>query len=126
MMKKVIAFIYGIIAYLVFFGTFVWMILFLGDFENIVPSTVNTGAGGSVAKSLLINVGLIGLFGIQHTVMARKAFKQKWSNIVPKPIERSTYVLFSSLAILLLLWFWQPLPLTIWNVEIAWAFLLQS
>ena len=124
MMKKVIAFIYGIIAYLVFFGTFVWMILFLGDFENIVPSTVNTGAGGSVAKSLLINVGLIGLFGIQHTVMARKAFKQKWLNIVPKPIERSTYVLFSSLAILLLLWFWQPLSLTIWNVQATWAALM--
>ncbi len=125
-MKRVAAFIYGVICYLIFFVTFVWMILFLGNFEALVPTTVNGETAGSVTKSFLINVGLIALFGIQHTLMARKFFKEKWTNIVPKPVERSTYVLFSSLAIILLLWFWQPLPTTIWNVEITWAALVMD
>lgn len=125
-MKRTMALLYGVICYLVFFGSFLWLILFLGDFEAYVPTTVNFGTAGSFAESLLINVGLIVLFGVQHTVMARQSFKEKWTNLVPKPVERSTYVLFSSLAVVLLLWFWQPLPETIWQVEVTWgSFILQ-
>ncbi len=128
-MKRLIAFIYGILSYLIFFGTFLWMIFFLGDFEGLVPTAVNGGGwmGGAEAawpEALFINLGLIALFGIQHTVMARRAFKEKWTRIVPRSVERSTYVLFSSVALILLLWFWQPLTGTIWEVEAAWASLI--
>ncbi len=123
-MKRVLAFIYGIICYLIFFVSFLWLILFLGDFEAYVPTTVNSGAAGLFWSSLAVNLGLIVLFGIQHTVMARKSFKEKWTKIVARPIERSTYVLFSSVAVILLLWFWQPLPDTIWQVEATWASLI--
>ena len=103
------------------------MILFLGNFEAYVPTTVNSGAAGPLVQSLLINIGLIALFGVQHSIMARKSFKDWWTNLVPKPVERSTYVLFSAIALTLILWFWQPLPETVWQVETAWASLvLQS
>lgn len=123
-MKKIAAFVYGLICYLIFFATFLWMILFLGDFEAYVPTTVNSGTAGSMPEALLINLGLIALFGIQHTVMARQSFKEKWTKVVARPIERSTYVLLSSVALILLLWFWQPLHETIWEVEAAWASLI--
>jgi protein-S-isoprenylcysteine O-methyltransferase Ste14 len=124
MMKKLIAFIYGIICYLIFFGSFLWLILFLGNFEVYAPTTVNPVAAVPLVQSLIINVGLIALFGIQHTVMARKSFKDWWTKLVPKPVERSTYVLFSAIALILILWFWQPLPETIWQVEVAWGSLV--
>jgi len=123
-MKRVLALLYGIICYLVFFATFVWLILFLGDFPNLVPTTVNTGIRGPLGQSFAINIGLIALFGIQHTVMARRSFKEKWTKIVSKPVERSTYVLVSSLAVILLLWYWQPLPETVWDVQATWAVLI--
>lgn len=123
-MKKFMAFVYGIFCYLVFFGSFVWLVLFLGGFQSLVPTTINSGTSGTLAEALIVDIGLIVLFGVQHTVMARKSFKEKWTRIVPWYIERSTYVLFSSLAVLLLLWFWQPLTTTIWEVEAAWATLL--
>lgn len=123
-MKRVMAFIYGVICYLVFFGTFLWLIFFLAGFDAWVPTSVNSGVAETMTEALFINLGLIGLFGVQHTVMARKSFKNKWTRLVPKPIERSTYVLFSSLALLLLLWFWQPLPETIWQPEAVWASLI--
>lgn len=121
-MKRFLAFLYGILCYLVFFGTFVYMILFLADLY--VPKTVNSGMEGSLPQALLINLGLIALFGIQHSVMARKWFKQWWTNYVANPVERSTYVLFSSLALILLLWFWQPVTVTVWKAEAAWAELI--
>ncbi|PAU95896.1 hypothetical protein CK503_02245 [Aliifodinibius salipaludis] len=123
-MKKLIAFIYGAICYLIFFVSFLWLILFLRNFGAYVATTVNSGAAGPILQSLLINLGLIALFRIQHTVMARKSFKDWWTKLVPKPVERSTYVLFSSIALILLLWFWQPLPETVWQVETAWASLV--
>lgn len=121
-MKRAIAFVYGIICYLIFFATFLYMIFFLGDL--FVPKTVNSGAAGSWTQALLINLGLIALFGIQHTVMARKAFKDRWTKLVPKSVERSTYVLFSSIALILLIALWQPLPETVWHVETTWASLM--
>jgi len=123
-MKRIAFFTYGLICYLIFFGTFLWLILFLADFEAFVPTTVNSGVAGSLSKVLLIDLGLIALFGLQHTGMARKSFKEWWTNIVPRPIERSTYVLFSSMSIILLLWFWQPLPQVVWEVEATWVSLV--
>lgn len=121
-MKRISAFMYGILSYLIFFGSFVYLILFTGDI--LVPKTVNTGVASSWGEALLVNLGLIFLFGLQHTVMARKSFKKWWATIIPKPIERSTYVLFSSFAILLLLWLWKPMTGTIWNVESNWGSLI--
>ncbi|NBC65874.1 MAG: DUF1295 domain-containing protein [Bacteroidetes bacterium] len=117
-MKRISAFLYGIISYLIFFGTFIYLVLFTGDM--IVPKTVNSGMEGNWVEALFINLGLIILFGLQHTVMARKSFKERWTNIVAKSIERSTYVLFSSLALILLLWLWQLISGTIWQVEASW------
>ncbi len=121
-MKRILSFVYGLICYLVFFVTFLYLILFIGDLY--VPKTINSGPAGSWVPALLINVGLIGLFGLQHTLMARKSFKEWWTRFVPKPVERSTYVLFSSIALIVIFWLWQPLPATIWQVETAWASLL--
>ncbi|MDZ7694102.1 MAG: isoprenylcysteine carboxylmethyltransferase family protein [Balneolaceae bacterium] len=98
--------------------------LFCGRFQALVPTTINSGVAASWPQALFINIGLIILFGLQHTLMARKSFKEWWTNFIPKSIERSTYVLFSSVAILLLLWFWQPLNATIWAVEVTWAALI--
>lgn len=123
-MKRILAFIYGIICYLIFFVTFLWMILFLGGFNDYVPTTVNSGVTGSILQALVINVGLIILFGVQHTVMARKSFKDRWTKLVPRPIERSTYVLLSSVALIVLMWFWQPIPETVWEVDVVWASLI--
>ncbi|NGP88506.1 isoprenylcysteine carboxylmethyltransferase family protein [Aliifodinibius halophilus] len=123
-MKKLIAFIYGVICYLIFFASFLWMILFLGGFEVYAPTAVNEGVSGSLAESILINLGLIALFGVQHTVMARKSFKEWWTKFVPQPLERSTYVLFSAIALILILWFWQPLPETVWHVDTVWVSLV--
>lgn len=121
-MKRISAFIYGVISYLIFLVTFLYMIFFVGDI--FVPKTINSGSEGGMLSAVLINIGLIVLFGIQHTVMARKSFKDRWTNILARPIERSTYVLFSSLALIVLMWFWQPLNATVWQVESNWASLL--
>lgn len=123
-MKRAFIFVYGIVSYLLFFATFVYMILFLGDFSSFIPKTVNGGSDTNLTKALLINTGLIFLFGLQHSAMARKSFKEWWTNHIPRPAERSTYVLFSSLALILLMAFWQPLPGVIWNVETTWATLI--
>lgn len=121
-MKRVSVFIYGIFSYLIFSGTFIYLILFVGDL--FVAKTINSGATGNWTRALFVNLTLITLFGIQHTVMTRKSFKEKWTRNIANPIERSTYVLLSSLALLLLLWFWQPITATVWQVEVNWATLL--
>ena len=121
-MKRISAFIYAILSYFLFFGTFLYMVFFLGDM--LVPKTINSGEAGSVASAVLINLGLIALFGVQHTVMARKSFKDRWTRYISKPIERSTYVLLSSAALLILIRFWQPLPGIIWDIEAGWGSML--
>ena len=115
MFKRIAFFIYGSISYLIFFGTFLYAIGFIGNFG--VPRTLDGVPGKPLAVALLINVGLLTLFAVQHSVMARKWFKEWWTRIVPTPLERSTYVLFSSLALILLFWLWQPLGGVVWSIE---------
>ncbi len=115
-MGRVLSFIYGVIAYIIFLGSFLYAIGFVGDFG--VPKTINSGLEATgLWWALGINVLLLGVFAIQHSVMARPGFKKWWTKIVPPHLERSNYVLLSSLILILLFWQWRPLPDTIWLVE---------
>lgn len=118
-MNKVLAAIYGALSYLVFLGTFLYAIAFVGGFA--VPKTVDSGPAAPLAVALAIDAALLLLFALQHSVMARPGFKRRWTKIVPAPIERSTYVLFASLALLVLYWQWRPIPAVVWHVENAIA-----
>lgn len=114
-MARIAAFVYGTASYLLMFGVFLYLFGFLAGFG--VPKGINDGAATPFGLALLINTGLILLFGIQHSVMARPGFKAWWTRIVPKPIERSTYVLISTLLFVLLFWQWRPMETTIWSIE---------
>jgi len=115
MSKRILFFAYGAICYAIFFGTFLYAIGFIGNFG--VPRTLDGLPISSSQTAALIDLGLLGLFAIQHSVMARKWFKDAWTRIVPTPVERSTYVLFSSLALILMFWQWRPIGGVIWSVE---------
>jgi protein-S-isoprenylcysteine O-methyltransferase Ste14 len=114
-MKRISAFAYGIACYGVFFATLLYAIGFLGNFG--VPKSIDSGPEGSILTALAIDGALLALFALQHSVMARPWFKRAWTRIVPEPIERSTYVLFSSLALLLMFWQWRPIGGVIWRIE---------
>jgi protein-S-isoprenylcysteine O-methyltransferase Ste14 len=118
-MGRIAAFIYGAATYLLMFVTFLYLFAFLANMW--VPKGVDDGVATPFVLALLINIGLIVLFGVQHSVMARPGFKKRWTRIVPKPVERSTYVLISTLLFILLFWAWQPMTAVIWNVEAPWA-----
>lgn len=126
MIGRILSFLYGIVAYIIFLGSFLYAIAFVGDFW--VAKTINTGPEAeSLWQALLINAGLLGLFAVQHSVMARKGFKEWWTKVIPSHIERSTYVLLSSLILILLFWQWRPLPDVIWSVESGvWQGLLMA
>src|SRR5262245_40399106 len=115
MFKRVLFFAYGSLSYLIFLGTFLYAVCFIGNFG--VPMTLDGAPEGSLGASFMIDAGLLALFAVQHSVMARKWFKDWWTRIVPKPLERSTYVLFSSLALILLFAQWRPLGGVIWSVQ---------
>jgi methanethiol S-methyltransferase len=106
---------FGAFSYAIFFATFLYFVGFIGGFG--VPKTVDSGSAGSLATALAVDVALIALFGVQHTLMARPRFKAAWTRVVPRTIERSVYVLLSSAVLLFLYWQWRPIPTAIWQVE---------
>jgi protein-S-isoprenylcysteine O-methyltransferase Ste14 len=114
-MGRILAFAYGVAVYVVFLGTILYAIGFVTGFA--VPKTIDTGWPGPVGEALIVNILLMSLFAVQHSVMARKPFKQWWTQFVPASIERSTYVLLASLALILLFWLWRPMPTIVWQVN---------
>src|SRR5262249_57648904 len=113
-MGKRVAFLYGILAYLAFAVTIVYAIGFITGLG--VPETIDSGPAGEPMQAIIINLLLMSLFAIQHSLMARPQFKRWWTRIVPVAVERSTFVLFSSLALMLLFWQWRPMPAVVWQV----------
>ena len=114
-LKRITFFAYGVAAYVVFLATFLYAIAFVGGFG--VPTRLDGTASGPLAPALAIDALLLTVFAVQHSVMARRWFKERWTQIVPWTIERSTFVLCASLALLLLFWQWRPIGITIWEVE---------
>jgi len=114
-MSRVIALVYGLVCYALFFVTFLYTIAFVEDFP--VPRTIDAGLHAPMTEALVINMLLMALFAIQHSVMARPQFKAWWTQFVPKSIERSTYVLFATALLALLCWQWRPIPAVLWHVS---------
>ena len=137
-MGAFLSLVYGIVVYAFFLATFLYAIGFVGNV--FVPKSIDSGAAGPLSEALAVNIALLGLFAVQHSVMARRSFKRWWTRIVPPEVERSTFVLAASLALALLLWQWRPITQpVIWSVEdpvakgaiwavfvLGWAVLLLS
>jgi protein-S-isoprenylcysteine O-methyltransferase Ste14 len=113
-MGRIIAFLYGLVAYLFFFVTFLYAIGFVEGL--VVPKTIDTGSATPAAEALIVNLLLLSVFAVQHSLMARKQFKAWWTQFVPPSVERSTYVLLSSLALALLCWQWRAMPTVVWQI----------
>src|SRR4030095_16307175 len=114
MPRRMLTLLYGIFCYLGFLLTLLYLIGFLGNFA--VPKSIDAGPTGSATEACLIDIALLAIFGIQHSVMARPWFKSLWTRVVPQQVERSTYVLLTNLALALLFWQWRPIPGVVWEV----------
>jgi methanethiol S-methyltransferase len=112
---RIVAFLYGLTSYAVFFVAFLYAVGFVADLA--VPKSIDSGAPAPIAQALIVDLILMTVFALQHSVMARRQFKEWWTQYVPKSIERSTYVLFASLVLLLLFWQWQPIPAVLWHID---------
>jgi len=125
-MSRSLTMLFALVAYAIFFATFLYLIAFVGNIA-VVPRTVDLGPAAAPATALAINLGLIALFGLQHSVMARQGFKAWWTRVVPPPAERSVYVLMASAALIILFSLWRPIEATVWSVTnplaqtILWA-----
>ena len=138
-MQRTLALGYALVAYLIFFATFLWLIAFLADF-SFFPTTVDNAVNGRpLLQAVLVDVALIAVFGLQHSIMARPAFKAAWTRLVPRSVERSTYVLAAAIALALLLGYWHRIDGVIWDLRgtvaepilwavfgVGWAVLLTS
>jgi methanethiol S-methyltransferase len=114
-MSKAIALVYAVVCYVMFLGVILYTIGFVADL--VVPKTIDSGETSPLLASIVTDLMLLGIFAIQHSVMARQEFKAWWTRFVPRTVERSTYVLFANLAVILLLWKWQPIPQMVWSAE---------
>src|SRR4051812_44687908 len=114
-MGRILSLCYGIVAYLIFVGAFLYAIGFVDGV--VVPKTIDDGTTVPIAEAIAINLVLLTIFALQHSVMARQPFKRWWTTLIPASIERSTYVLLASLALILVFWQWRPIPTVIWQVE---------
>lgn len=126
-MGKILAILYGVFNYLMFLATFLYLIAFVGNFDNLpyVTKTIDSGEAGPLGYSLIVNIALIGLFASTHTIMARPWFKKHWVKIIPKSIERSTYVLVSNACLIILFIYWQPIPELVWQTtNSTWIYVL--
>jgi protein-S-isoprenylcysteine O-methyltransferase Ste14 len=122
MVGRTLTLAYGVLCYAFFFGTFLYAIGFVGNW--VVPRSIDTGAPGDTLPSVVINVALLGLFAVQHTIMARPAFKHWWTAKIPPAAERSTFVFATCIVLTLLFWQWRPMPTTVWhtdNTVAVWA-----
>jgi protein-S-isoprenylcysteine O-methyltransferase Ste14 len=123
-MSRAAVLVYGVVCYAVFFVTFLYLAGFVSNL--VVPKSIDSGTPGPIGAALAIDTALLILFGLQHSVMARPRFKAWWTRFVPRPIERSTYVLASSVALIALFVLWQPIPQPVWQTEGTLASLLTA
>jgi len=124
---RLIAFLYGLVAYTVFLTSFLYAVGFVSGL--VVPKTIDSGVPAPFVTALLVDLVLLSIFALQHSIMARQGFKRWWTRIVPEAVERSTYVLFASLSLALLCWQWEPMPAVVWqigNPQIATAVIVLS
>jgi methanethiol S-methyltransferase len=121
MFARLLILFYAIVCYAVFLVSFLWALGFVGNY--VVPKSIDVGGRANLSEAIVVDLLLLGLFAIQHSIMARPAFKQWWTKVIPVACERSTYVLLSSLILLLLFWQWRPIPTPVWQVEgiAAWS-----
>ncbi len=124
MFSRLLTMFYAIVSYAVFLVSLLWAVGFIGNYNYLAPKSIDAGGAANLSEAVIVDLLLLGLFAIQHSVMARPAFKRWWAGILPLACQRSTYVLLSSLILLLLFWQWRPIPASVWHVEGVAAWLL--